>query len=76
MKNKKLINTKIRHVGIVVNDLEKSLHFWCEVLGFVVFKRIVEKGSNIDLMMGLKNVEVETAKLCGALRRRCGTCVR
>lgn len=55
--------TAIRHVGLVVADLEKSLKFWCETLGFVVSRQMEEFGPHIDAMMGLKDVKVTTAKL-------------
>ncbi len=55
--------TAIRHVGLVVSDLEKSLKFWCETMGFVVFRQMEESGPHIDTMMGLKDVRVTTAKL-------------
>lgn len=55
--------TAIRHVGLVVTDLEKSLKFWCETMGFVVSRQMEEAGPHIDLMMGLKDVRVTTAKL-------------
>lgn len=53
----------IRHVGIVVSDLEASLNFWCDVLGFTVIRRLEESGSYVDLMMGLDDVQVTTVKL-------------
>ena len=55
--------TAIRHVGLVVADLEKSLKFWCETMGFVVSRQMEESGPHIDVMMGLKDVRVTTAKL-------------
>jgi catechol 2,3-dioxygenase-like lactoylglutathione lyase family enzyme len=55
--------TAIRHVGLVVADLEKSLKFWCDALGFVVARQMEESGPHIDTMMGLKDVRVTTAKL-------------
>jgi catechol 2,3-dioxygenase-like lactoylglutathione lyase family enzyme len=55
--------TGIRHVGLVVADLQKSIEFWCETMGFSIVRRMEESGPHIDAMMGLKNVEVETAKL-------------
>lgn len=58
-----LIKTKVRHIGLVVKDLEKSLKFWCETLDFSVVKIMEEKGEYLDLMMGLQNVDVKTAKL-------------
>jgi catechol 2,3-dioxygenase-like lactoylglutathione lyase family enzyme len=53
----------IRHTGIVVADLGAALHFWCDLLGFRVMKRMDESGGYIDAMMGLKNVLVTTVKL-------------
>jgi catechol 2,3-dioxygenase-like lactoylglutathione lyase family enzyme len=55
--------TSIRHVGLVVADLERSLNFWCESMGFVVLRQIEESGPHIDAMMGMKNVRVTTVKL-------------
>ncbi len=57
------MTTAIRHVGLVVADLEKSLKFWCDTMGFVVSRQMEESGSHIDAMMGLRNVKVTTAKL-------------
>ena len=53
----------IRHTGLVVADLDRALHFWCEVLGFVVERQMDESGPHIDAMMGLNRVRVTTAKL-------------
>ena len=53
----------IRHVGLVVSDLDKALQFWCETMGFVVSRHMEESGPQIDAMMGLKDVKVTTAKL-------------
>jgi catechol 2,3-dioxygenase-like lactoylglutathione lyase family enzyme len=55
--------TAIRHVGIVVADLEKSLRFWRDTLGFVVSRQMEESGSHIDAMMGLRDASVTTIKL-------------
>lgn len=53
----------IRHTGLVVANLENALHFWCDVLGFTVFKIAEEAGRHVDGVMGLKDVRVTTAKL-------------
>lgn len=53
----------IRHTGLVVADLERALHFWCDVLGFKLVKRMEESGPHIDAMMGLSDVKLTTAKL-------------
>ena len=53
----------IRHVGLVVHNLEQSLSFWCDMLGFVVARRVDESGEHLDAMLGLKGVLVTTVKL-------------
>jgi len=55
--------TAIRHVGLVVADLENALKFWCDTMGFVLSRQMEESGPHIDAMMGLKDVRVTTAKL-------------
>lgn len=58
---------QIRHTGLVVNDLELALHFWRDLLGFSIDKRMDESGPYIDAMMGLTNVEVTTVKMSAPL---------
>ncbi|WP_027824081.1 VOC family protein [Laribacter hongkongensis] len=53
----------IRHTGLVVADLDRALHFWCDVLGFKVTKQMEETGSHLDAMMGLTGVRVTTVKM-------------
>lgn len=53
----------IRHTGLVVADLDRALHFWCDLLGFKLLKRMDESGPHIDAMMGLHDVLVTTVKL-------------
>lgn len=55
--------TAIRHTGLVVADLERALHFWCDVLGFEIARKMEESGSHIDAMMGLTGVRLTTVKL-------------
>jgi catechol 2,3-dioxygenase-like lactoylglutathione lyase family enzyme len=55
--------TAIRHVGIVVRDLNRSLVFYSEILGLAVYRRYVEEGPFIDELTGLKNVKLEWVKL-------------
>lgn len=57
------MNSAIRHTGLVVSDLDKALHFWNEVLGFTVIKKMEESGPYIDAMMGLNDTRVTTVKL-------------
>jgi catechol 2,3-dioxygenase-like lactoylglutathione lyase family enzyme len=53
----------LRHTGIVVGDLEAALHFYGELLGFKVTKRMDESGAYIDNMLGLQGVQVTTVKM-------------
>ena len=52
----------VRHTGIVVRDLEKSVEFYC-ALGFVEDDRATEEGEFIDAVVGLKNTKLEWVKL-------------
>lgn len=53
----------IRHTGIVVIDLEESLHFYRDLLGFQIAKQMEESGKYIDNISSLHNVKVTTVKL-------------
>lgn len=53
----------IRHTGIVVDELEKSLYFYKDLLGFKIIKQMREKSTYIDNVLALKDVEVTTIKM-------------
>ncbi len=53
----------IRHTGIVVIDLETSLHFYRDLLGFQIAKQMEEAGDFIDNISSLRNVKVTTVKM-------------
>lgn len=53
----------IRHIGIVVEDLDKMLEFYCGVLGMKVAKEAVEDGTYIEKLIGLESAVVRTVKL-------------
>lgn len=55
--------TAIRHTGIVVANMDEALHFWCDLLGFNIAKRMEESGPHIDAITGLENVQLTTTKL-------------
>ena len=55
--------SKIRHTGIVTNNLKKSLLFWNKYLKFKIFKQADESGQLIDKIMLYKDVKVKTIKL-------------
>jgi catechol 2,3-dioxygenase-like lactoylglutathione lyase family enzyme len=53
----------IRHIGIVVEDLEASLNFYQNILGFVIQKQMVESGTYIDNVLATDGVKVTTIKM-------------
>jgi len=55
--------TKLRHVGIVVRDLEDSRNFYEKLLGLKVYKDSHEEGQFINEVLGLEKVRVQTVKL-------------
>ena len=54
----------LRHTGIVVSNVEKSLEFYRDLLGFIVVKDQIETGRYIDIFLGLEDVTVRTVKMC------------
>jgi len=57
---------KVRHVGITVTDLQRSLRFYRDLLGFSVIKEMDECGVHIDNFSDLKNIDVRTVKMAAA----------
>ena len=53
----------IRHTGIVVINLEESLNFYCDLLGFKIVKQMEEVGDYIDNISSLRKVKTTTIKL-------------
>ena len=53
----------IRHIGLVVKDLEKSIEFYEQVFNLNVINRMIEKGKYIEKLTGIDGVGVEWAKL-------------
>ncbi len=53
----------IRHTGIVVSNLKRSLFFYHNLLGFKIKKRMIEKGKATDRLSNLKKVNLETIKM-------------
>jgi catechol 2,3-dioxygenase-like lactoylglutathione lyase family enzyme len=52
----------IRHTGIVVSNIEKSICFY-KKLGFKIQKDMMESGDYIDNFSDLKDVQVRTVKM-------------
>jgi len=56
--------SSIRHIGIVVRDLDESLKFYRDTLGLSIYRRHVEKpGQFIDKLVGINNVKLEWVKV-------------
>ena len=53
---------KLRHIGIVVHDLEKSLEFYEDLLELDIKNQMIEEGKFISTILGNK-VKVKTCKL-------------
>ena len=53
----------IRHIGIVVKDLDNSLWFYRDKLGFKIAKQVDESGRFIDDLLGMDNITVTTVKM-------------
>ena len=53
----------VRHVGIMVSDMEKSLKFYRDLLGLKVKSLVDEEGEFLDNMLAHENVKNKVAKL-------------
>lgn len=53
----------LRHVGIVVNNLDENIYFWTKIMGFKIERKMEEIGDHIDMITGLKKVKLTTIKL-------------
>ena len=49
---------RVRHTGFVVSDLNKSMDFYCGVLGLTVYKRKIEEGEYIEKLVCIKRVHL------------------
>jgi len=57
------VSATLRHTGLVVVDLNRAIEFWCDALGFKIWRRMEEGGRNLDSVTGLEDVAVTTVKL-------------
>ena len=54
---------KLRHIGIVVNDMDTSIQLYKDIFNLEVIWNKIEKGNFIDKLLGIDNVKVHTVKL-------------
>ena len=58
---------EVRHVGIVVKNMENSLKFYRDLLGLEIIRDMDEHGGYIDNMLSLDDVHVRTVKLSAGM---------
>lgn len=51
------------HYGVVVSDMNKSLSFYCDILGMEVLNRFKQESEAFDAAVGVKDARVELAFL-------------
>jgi catechol 2,3-dioxygenase-like lactoylglutathione lyase family enzyme len=56
----------VRHAGLVVRDLERSLGFYRDIIGLKVRSRMTESGEYIEKVVGIPGAVLEWAKLEGS----------
>ena len=52
-----------RHTGIIVKDMEESLHFYRDILGFKVIQNFTDDSDYINKITGIINADVHMIKL-------------
>ena len=55
----------IRHVGLVVQDIEQSINFWRDYFDFSILLDQIEEGSFIEHLLNMPGVKVRTVKMNG-----------
>lgn len=56
-------NPSVRHVGIVVQDLEGAIEFWIRNFGYKIRVNNFESGEFISNLLNIPNLRVRTVKL-------------
>ena len=57
------ISNTTRHVGIVVNDLNKAKDFWINILGFNLHIEAIEESPYVDELLAIKDPSLTTVKI-------------
>lgn len=58
--------SKVSHIGVCVSDLERSIRFYCDVLGFVRSSTMPDvhvEGEPSDTLLKLRNVKLDAVYL-------------
>ena len=56
----------IRHVGVVVNDMDEVSKFWINTIGLTLHKKVQEPSPYIDELIAVENPDLTTLKLIDA----------
>lgn len=54
---------EIRHTGIVVSNMDRSLEFYRDIIGLKIVKEFTEKGKYIDSISGISGIHLRMVKL-------------
>lgn len=54
---------RLRHIGIVVRNLEKSVKFYEDLFALKLVNKMMEGGKYIEDLVGIKNASIKWAKL-------------
>ena len=54
---------KLRHIGIIVRDLNASKAFYQDLLNLKVKSEMIEKGEYVENLVGIKNASIHWVKL-------------
>ena len=55
----------IRHIGIVVQDIQKSINFWRDHFDFSILLDQIEEGPFIEHLLNIPKVKIRTVKMNG-----------
>ena len=55
----------LRHIGIVVKNLDKNIKFFKKYFGFKIMNSQLEDGEIISKILKIKNLKVHTVKMIG-----------
>jgi catechol 2,3-dioxygenase-like lactoylglutathione lyase family enzyme len=54
---------RLRHIGIVVRDLAKSIQFYKDLFGLKLVNEMLEEGPYVQELVGIKDASIKWAKL-------------
>lgn len=57
---------RIAHVGITVSDMDRSVHFYRDILGMDFQGMMIMEGPETDALFGMENVKAHVAYLNGS----------